>query len=205
MFVAVLLAIDLVLAVAYVLTRRLREDILSMDVVVLFDLDIEGNIPSWWSTVQLVLVGMLLINFVGIQRRVGRGAMWAVIAATGFMFLSLDEMVGLHERVAAAIGDTIKVFALATAVPLLIGVAVISKMAWPDISRDPRVRTLIFVGFGVYILGFAVVDELGEFIERDTLLWRIEVLVEETLEMVGVSILAWAAWLLGTVHRLRPC
>ncbi|MEM6314712.1 MAG: hypothetical protein AAF743_11520 [Planctomycetota bacterium] len=201
--VSVLLSIDLLLAGAYIVTRRLR-DILGSDVVQLFDLDAEQNVPTWWSTIQLMWVSMLLLNFVDLQRRAGRHARWALIAAFGFAMLSLDEMVGLHERVAARYGSQLKVAALATAVPLLIGVFFVGRMALKDLTRDRRVLHLVIVGFAVYVLGFAVVDELGEFVERDTLLWRIEVLCEETLEMVGITILAWAAWLLVAVHRRKP-
>lgn len=66
--------------------------------LVLFSVDREMSLPSWWST--LILAGLGLTTCLMAARHVKRwrqrAACWAL--AGGFLFLSLDEALMLHER-----------------------------------------------------------------------------------------------------------
>ena len=72
-----------------------------------FDLDAEESFGTWYSAVLLLIAGQLLLAET-LRRRTGSDRWWlawAVLAA-GFHLLSIDEVVGLHEWVNTALGDT---------------------------------------------------------------------------------------------------
>ncbi len=65
----------------------------------LFSVDQESSVPTWWAIVVLALVGQLTA-VVGTQQAKNRSELvtWWALAA-GFVFLSIDEGAMLHERV----------------------------------------------------------------------------------------------------------
>ena len=205
--VKLVLAFDVVLMGLFVLSRRLKDVPAVKDMMWYVDLDVEMNLPSWWSSMKFAAVGVLLMAFHFAQQvRQRPGSGWAKWAAIGCLGLSLDEMTQLHETLSGLLRDSfgdIKMLSLAFALPLLVGLVVIGKAAWRDLSQYRHVLYLVIAGWAVFILGFAVVDELGEFIERDTFLWRLEVLVEEGLEMIGVTLLIWACVSLHLTRGVR--
>jgi hypothetical protein len=63
-----------------------------------FGLDSESSLGDWWGTIQFALGAMLLaVNARAEPDRRWR-YQWAVLAAI-FIYLSVDESVGLHERI----------------------------------------------------------------------------------------------------------
>lgn len=63
-----------------------------------FDLDGEGNLPSYFSALQLLACGLVLTLFALQHRRTGSRWRhhWTVLAC-GFVYLSFDEAAQLHE------------------------------------------------------------------------------------------------------------
>jgi len=60
----------------------------------LFDLDLENNVPSFFSG-GLFLLNAQLLWMVGVRAR--RSSIWPVLAIV-FVFLAIDEMFAIHER-----------------------------------------------------------------------------------------------------------
>jgi hypothetical protein len=71
------------------------------------------------------------------------------------------------------------------------------------IASDPRVLRLFVLGFVVFIGAGAFVDELANFVELGGTLHMWQVFVEEMGEMIGVTLLLWAAWELLRQHGLQ--
>jgi hypothetical protein len=57
---------------------------------------------------------------------------------------------------------------------------------------------LIFVAAGAFV------EKIANFVERESAGHMLQVLVEETGEMIGVTIILWATWDLLRRHALSP-
>jgi hypothetical protein len=70
----------------------------------LFDVNAEANIPTWFSTVVLFAVALVIAGIAALRRRGNEpdAASWSYFTALVFV-MSLDELAGLHE----AVGDVI--------------------------------------------------------------------------------------------------
>ena len=196
LFFAVAYAASLVLQrweLASPATHRLRAMILR-----LFDLDRELNLPTWYSSVALLLCAVLLAVVASTERsRHGRHARhWAALSCI-FLLLSIDEGASLHEGLGHAllgfigpVSDYLKWFGV---VPLLaLAVAVAVAFARVLLELPLRERTLLLVSGTLYVGGAAGVEMLSAkqaalYGTRNPAYWSY-ILVEETLEMVGISL-----------------
>jgi len=70
----------------------------------LADIGAEANVPTWWNATLLIMVAILTIVAAEVARGSGpavRRAWWVV--AAGATYASIDETVGLHERLAGPV------------------------------------------------------------------------------------------------------
>src|SRR5215208_5096619 len=67
--------------------------------MILFDLDKEANVPTLYSSVTILFCAGLLALIAGARKKGGKRdyLYWAGLAVI-FLFLSVDETAGLHER-----------------------------------------------------------------------------------------------------------
>lgn len=173
----------------------------------LFDLDAEMNIPTWYSSAQLLLVGLLLGVFAWAQwDRTKIKASFGLLGAAGLFFLfSMDEVATLHENLGGKLvfylkarnhGSVFTLYAFWAAMltPVLVWLWCVASATREHWRGRPAIGWKFVVGFAVF-LGSAVGFEL---------LWisvfggnpsdsPIEVYIEEVGEMIGVTILVWAA------------
>lgn len=67
--------------------------------IALFELDREANIPTLYSSVTILLcAGLLAVIAVAEKRQQRRQYIYWLVLALTFLFLSIDETAGLHER-----------------------------------------------------------------------------------------------------------
>jgi hypothetical protein len=65
----------------------------------LFNLDEEANIPSWFSTIQLFMIGLIAIATAQSEHYRRPPSKWGLtLFGFGFIYLSLDEGAVLHEK-----------------------------------------------------------------------------------------------------------
>jgi hypothetical protein len=66
----------------------------------LFDLDGEANIPAWFSSIQLFMIGLVLL-IKSLQSNLDHSfsRLFFPIVSIGFIFLSADEMASIHEKI----------------------------------------------------------------------------------------------------------
>ena len=165
--------------------------------VPLFNLGNEYNVPSLFSTMLLLAAGGILLL---IAHDAGRGSgrfrrHWILLGVT-FIFLGIDETLGFHELLNAAVLQ----FATPTgllffpwvivAIPI---VAVFGLLYLPFLLHLPRrtaagfaVAGTIYVGaaIGLEMIGAAIVDGSG----RQTLAYTASQTLEEAFEMAGVAL-----------------
>jgi hypothetical protein len=65
--------------------------------VKLFDLNREGNIPSWYSSITLLLCAFLLANIASLKKGFPYSSHWKALSLI-FVYLSVDESAELHEK-----------------------------------------------------------------------------------------------------------
>lgn len=153
----------------------------------IFDVDEEDSFPTWYSAIALFLTSAVLWINARAHRQAGSPLrmQWYGLAL-GFLFLSVDEIAGMHETLNGEIE-------MSWAIPggivaLIVGVAYLSFL-----TKLPRRTAVWFVMGGAVFVGGAVGVEL--FTERylhndelDSLGYYLWNGVEEGMEMAGVLI-----------------
>jgi len=210
----VLAFLDTALVAAYFVLIKMGRG--STEFFAVFNLDKEGNLPSWYAGIQLFIIaaGYLVLGSRLIPER-RRAAMlrplwWAL--GIGFVLLSADEVSSFHERMGRTLWR-LKVFNVKfvdqwMVLYLAIGICFVlvfgrylvrAARAWP-------LETLLFVlGFGVLASG-AFAAEMAQIIRR----WAgarhlIQIGIEEWLELFGATILVLPAYrVLSYVMSTEP-
>jgi hypothetical protein len=180
----------------------------------LLDLDRESSIPTWFSSMQLFAVGLVLI----LQARVAKDLkIYLFVLGIGFFFLSMDEAAAIHEKlIEVAKKLDLQWFLRLTfmgnhrawMVPyVLVGVAVLLAgyrsvlLIWRNFHREA-----LWVAFGlaIFLLGGIGLEELSfEFQPAGSeLYYNLAVAAEESLEMVGASFMLYGFMLLR--FKIQP-
>jgi hypothetical protein len=169
--------------------------------VPLFYVDLESNVPTWYSSVLLLLAAGLcaLLARHHIAARLPYRRHWLVLAAL-FLLLSLDEIAMLHEYpidpLREALGTTGPLY-YAWVIPGLAAVVVCGLAyvrCWWHLPARTRGLCLLaaaaFVGgaVGVEMLSGMQASRYGE----QNLTYALIVHLEEALEMLGVVIFIYA-------------
>jgi hypothetical protein len=215
------LALDLFFGIGFVITQHLPITPPTKPLIFLFNLNLEGNPPTWWQGTQLLLTGLcfLLLSawFFQSQERVAPLRRLFMVCGLGFVYLSADEIGQIHEYLSrllqswhalnlletytlAALGKKVHRFhggGLWILVFGVIGLVLLWKL-WPQLKlawKLWRREILLFAsGFAVLVLAATVIETLGCFIPKEMVSFKIfEVGVEETLEAIGSSIVFFSA------------
>ncbi len=165
--------------------------------VAFFSLSYEENLPTWFSS-GLLLACALVLASIAVAKREARapyvGHWWGLAAA--FLYISLDEIVQLHEH-ASAWFDVGGVLYFSWVIPGAIVVALFALSYWGFLAHLPRSVRHRFVLAGAIYVGGALGLELplGYWTERagnDNLTYGMIDLVEESLEMIGASLFLYS-------------
>jgi hypothetical protein len=183
----------------------------------LFDLGGELSIPTYFSSLMLLAAGCLL-GLIALEHTVrerGWRLHWTLLAL-GFLWLSFDEAVSIHEALNPAARIRLGMSILGGAAWTVVAAPVVSVVAalyLPFLLRLPRRYMHLFVVAGLIYLGGAMgADLVGHWLVKPHyggMSWPsyITVVVEEGCEMLGIACFIYAllGYLaeLGTMVRLR--
>jgi hypothetical protein len=175
----------------------------------LFYLDDEANVPTWYSSMTLLLAAALLLAIAVTVR--GRAdtwwRYWAGLAAV-FVALSLDEVAQVHEllieplrgRVGSS-GWLYYPWVLAGGLFALVVALAFARFLF---ALPPRTRALFVIAGAVYLSGTLGVETLTAHLDFEygpaDVAYVAAVTVEETLEMAGIVVFLYA--LLDHLHRM---
>lgn len=195
-----LYAVVSALVVAHVAVQVLRfltgDDRLH-GLVFMFSLGAEMNLPAFYATFSLLFVALLLAA-VGASSRADPdvGAMYWLGLSAVFVFLSMDEMLALHERlsdpVRSALG-TSGLFFYAWVIPYGLAMLALAPLYVRFLVRLPRPTAVKFLWAGILFVAGAMGAEMvgGWYSEQhgnaNPVFVSIQT-VEEVLEMVGVLV-----------------
>jgi hypothetical protein len=178
----------------------------------LFDLDGERNVPAVFS-VGILLGSSILLLIIAVQQKPGvkpRAYLWVLLSVI-FLFLAADEGFEIHERISRwratgtsmpkQLTDYLWLFPYAMGV-LAFGAAFLRFL----MQLPPRLRRRFIIAGTIYVAGAMGMEELGELYVRHTgtektIIYRLEVIIEETMEMVGV--VYFLDVLLAYIHEVQ--
>lgn len=164
----------------------------------LLDLDREDSIATWFSSLQLAAVGVLFLILAAKQRQDGVPRWFLGLGGLGFLFLSADEALMLHESITGALVkvDWVPRFSGDHGIWIFfylgLGAALLLLMLRPLLTLWRRHRhpfALMAAGAGIFLLGAVGLEIIGyEFLAGGPpLFYRFEVAAEEFLEMLGAT------------------
>jgi hypothetical protein len=181
--------------------------------VPLFYVDAESNVPTWYSSMALLLAAALLavIGCLKLQAREHYRFHWLALAGL-FLLLSMDEVAMIHEYPIDPLREALNATGAlyyTWVIPglgfvLLVGLALAGFLrSLPAATqRQMLLAAALFVGgaIGVEMLSGIQADRWGE----DNLTYALIISIEELLEMLGVALFieALLAYLAAHTDRL---
>lgn len=179
--------------------------------VLLFSVDDEFNVPSFYSGFLLLTCAALLAvcaRLADEQQHGFRIQWWAL--SLMFIYLAFDEQVGIHERLIAPIQERFHpegIFMFAWVIVALPLVIVFALASIPFLRGIPsRTRNLFLVAGAMYVGGALGMEMVGSWYTDtfgdENLVYNIVVTIEESLEMFGCVAFIYA--LLDHLSRLTP-
>lgn len=166
-----------------------------------FNLDREGNIPTYFSGILLLLSSVLLFVIYRTKRKIGSPfyRYWFGLSMI-FAYMSIDEVASLHERAIGTLrymlgADGIFYFAwvIPAAVGLLLLGIVYARFLW---HLQVRWKGLFAIAATLYVGGALGVELVGGWYASnygtESFIYALITTVEETLEMGGAAFFIYA-------------
>jgi hypothetical protein len=171
----------------------------------LFDLDSEGNIPAWFSSSQLFCVAIAFWSCALRKKRPSK--LFFALAGLAAVYASSDETAQIHERVTALMGqryvDWLPAYAAHNFLLVMVAVALlltICQFLADDVlilwNNYRRAMLLAMLGVVIGLTGGMGVETVGYKLfqgHTESLWYKLEVAVEEFMEMVGGSLVLVSA------------
>lgn len=179
--------------------------------VLLFDLSRERSIPAWYTSVLMAAAAGLLLFIAAWAWRHERQSFpgWLVLTA-GVLLLSVDEMLALHEPVTDRFQEGVQALAGQTGVWIAGAVAAVIAAFWIFrllLALPARVWVLLALSAALFVGGAVGVEWYEGVAHRlyggASLPFRIAVLVEEPMELAGMSLFLYTLWVVVGVKMGR--
>ena len=163
---------------------------LDEDLVALFSLSWEGNLPTWYSSALLLACAITLFLIAGSAAR-REARYWSLLAAV-FGYLSIDEAVGLHEQLNDVVHLSGPLY-FGWIVPAGIAVALLGLAYLRFLRALPsETRRRFLVAGALYVAGALFMEiPLGLWTEAHgdgNLGYALIDFAEESLEMIGATL-----------------
>lgn len=166
--------------------------------VELFNLNLEANVPSWYSAFLMIIISGL--SFFIAKIKTSSEKKYFLFLSIIFLFMSLDEISSIHEIMNKPVRNLLNlgsVFYWAWIVPGLIFLIIFGLTFRQFFKLIGKRFSKLFVSSGViYIMGVIGFEMLGGWLYSNKLgnsyYYIFEVVVEESLEMVGLWLFIYA-------------
>lgn len=166
----------------------------------LFNFDTEKNIPTFFSALALLFASFLLSLISKTHKRNGSAYRYWASSAAVFLFLSIDEITTLHEKLVIPSRELLNasgLFYYAWVIPYGIGLVVLLFIYFRFLMGLPKeIMRLFFISGTIFVtgaIGFELLEgRHAELNGKDNLLSAFYYTTEEFLEMLGVSLFIYA-------------
>jgi len=163
----------------------------------MFDLDQEGNVPTFYASTSLLFCGALLGVIAAAKRRQqSKDFVYWLFLSTVFVFFSVDESASLHERLITPFRESFStsgIFYYAWVIPYGCFVILMAAIYIRFVLALPKkIRFLFVLSASVFVAGAIGGEFIGgywcESYGVDNLAYGIITMFEESFEMIGVLI-----------------
>ncbi|OGO25642.1 MAG: hypothetical protein A2W33_09345 [Chloroflexi bacterium RBG_16_52_11] len=179
------------------------------------DLGSDTNVSAWYSSILLTVAGLISYECsVYAKRENVPGSFLFLLFAGLLFFMSCDEVATIHEIVGKYLAEYFDISSKNFAKhapwvwvggPVIITVFVVFLFLFKKLfSLVPRSMVFLSSGFALIILGGIVLESTINFLNHEELqwIWNLEVILEESLEMVGTLFISYSliVWRDGIVR-----
>ncbi len=177
----------------------------------LFDFNIENNIPTLFSSLALIFCSVLLAFIASTHKKQNSSYIpWAGLSLI-FLFLSVDEIASIHERLGAQFRIAFNTSGLlyhAWVIPYGVILVVFIIVYFRFLTRQTKsIRNLFVVSGTTYVTGALGFELLGGWQNvlygSNNLTYSILYTCEEFLEMLGIVIFIYAL-LVYITQQFKP-
>lgn len=166
----------------------------------LFNVNLEANLPTYFSALVLLSDAILLALIAYRKKALGENFWHWIGLSTIFVFISLDEMIQIHEQFRApmeALFNTSGILYFAWFIPYVAMVIILGIAYFKFMMRLPKKILQLFILAAVVFISGAVVMEAisgmhAEVHGEETLTYALMYTFEEFLEMSGATIFLFA-------------
>lgn len=164
----------------------------------------EANIPTWYSSVSMLLVAALAWMISVVKKQAGERFVghWRVLSLV-FLFFSLDDTATIHELLTNPVRDALNTTGLlyfAWVIPGIIFVILFVAYFIPFLRHLPRRTMILFLAGGaVFVAGALGVEMVNALLyerweqgEMSTALYNALTDLEEGLEKAGIVVFIYA-------------
>lgn len=171
----------------------------SWQITRLIDLDTEANIPTWFSSILLFIAAFFAYHCSLLAKTRQNGKTIWQILSLGLLVMSCDEVATIHERLGFVINKYIFKFPkpeshtwllMIGPLAVIIILSIIIRIK-KYLKGSTKALRLLTIGVLIYFFGSIVLESTVRFLHSNHLdvLYRIEVILEEFFEMIGVIII----------------
>lgn len=164
--------------------------------VTLFNLDLEWNIPTWYSSITLLFSSILLSVIASVKKTDKRSYFHWRLLSIIFLLLAMDEAIQFHEQTITPLRTLFNlrgIFYYSWVIPgialLLIFVLVFLKFL---ANLPKKIRLLFIVSGALYVGGAIGMELIGGYYAysytRENIIYSILTNLEEIFEMTGILI-----------------
>jgi hypothetical protein len=163
----------------------------------LFNFDFENNIPTWYSSFQMLIAAslMALIASWKVQIKDKYRIHWSILGIL-LLLMSLDETASIHERFTQPLQSSLKLGGLLHFSWLILGLAIVAGFIIFYLkfffSLDRKTKVKILIAGAIYLAGALGSELIGGVIFEtygDSVQYAIVTTVEEMLELFGIALL----------------
>lgn len=197
------LLIDMLLCVAYLANHMLGKPYSA--ITTLLDLNGEHGLGMWYSSMQLFCIFLLSFFFCYIKFRQNKKLLPLMILPTLFLLMSIDEAIQIHEWLGQQTDHILMGhdrddtsfrrtggWMFAIGIPFIILFIVYANSIWQHFQSNQQAFKKLLLGMAVMLTGAIGLETLVNFISYEYKFF--EVVLEEGMEMVGATIMLWAAY-----------
>lgn len=211
-FFIVVLSIGNVISIILIFSFKLQK---FNAIIGLLNFNSEGSFSTLFSFLILLISSLLLKYIAFSQKFVYKTSKYWKFLALIFLFLSLDEMLSIHEMISGKIENYYKFSGFlyyAWVLPYGIFVIFISLIYMRFIGRLPLKFKFLFISAGfIYVFGAIgfemfggfVIDKLNHEVEFN-ILYHLLYSLEETFEMFGITLFIYSLLEYICVNKFKP-
>lgn len=163
----------------------------------MFDLDLESNVPTWFSSFLITLAALAAYRCSRLSRALRHKRLLLALAVV-LLFLSCDEVAMFHENIGSVLGRYLFHWPIfetwkGPIWPFILGPFAAVAFIWLGshlrkvLRGSVKSAKLLGLGAALWLMGAIGFELAGNFLNYEPLLWvkKIEIVFEESLEMVG--------------------